>query len=103
MRTTLAPYEQETLVSYSRANNTMHIYTADATMMRKFDALEAYRKTREHKQEGRTIAAEYEADKALVTFRSKRKTVKPLSEEEKQARRERLRKNREATPEKRVN
>ena len=63
--------EMETVITYDRSGDMMNVYTAEPALMRKLKKLPAYRVVREHKQDGKTIAIDFEADKKLLTFRSK--------------------------------
>ena len=69
MALTLA--EQETVITYDRESDKMNIYTADPVLLRRLMKLDAYTLIREHKQGGVTIAADFEADKKLLTLREK--------------------------------
>lgn len=89
--------EQETTINYNREEKTVDVWTSDRTVMTKLDRLcetapENYKcidiaKTRD----GELISKRYTiADKSLLSFRSKKVKVS-LSEEQKQAKAERLR------------
>ena len=82
--------EQETVIKWDKSTNLLHIYTADPALMRRLDGLQSYTKTKEHRQGGKVIAAEYEAEKKLLTLRSKAPAV-TMSEKQRAAARERLR------------
>ena len=81
--------EQETIIRWDKSASLLHIYTADPALMRRLDGLQSYTKTKEHSQGGKVIAAEYEAEKKLLTLRSKAPASK-MSEEQRAAARERL-------------
>jgi adenosylmethionine-8-amino-7-oxononanoate aminotransferase len=70
--------EQETVITYDRAGDTMNIYTADPYLAERLKKKPAYKLVREHRQEGQVVAVDFEADKRLLTFRSERKTKKPI-------------------------
>ena len=89
MRLTLE--EQETVITYDRAGDTMNIYTADPYMIARLRKQEAYEVVREHRQGGEVIAVDFRADKKLLTLKSKRIV---LSEAEKARRAELLARNR---------
>ena len=86
----LTLYEQELHIMMNRAEDTMEIYTSDPVYMRKLSKLKAYRKTREHRNGGEVVAMEFVADKKLFTLRGKPVEAKPMTEEQKQAARERM-------------
>ena len=81
--------EQETIVVFDRASSMLHIYTADPALMRRLNGLQSYRLVREHQQGGKVIAAEYEAEKRLLTLRNKAFTSN-MSNEQRAAARQRL-------------
>ena len=83
--------EQETVITWDKSTSLLHIYTADPSLMRRLNGLKSYTKTKEHKQGGKVIAAEYEAEKKLLTLRNKPPGCN-MSKEQKEAARERLRK-----------
>jgi hypothetical protein len=89
--------EQETSINYNREKKTVDVWTSDRTVMTKLDRLcetapENYKcidiaKTKD----GELISKRYTiVDKSLLSFRSKKVKVN-LSEEQKQAKAERLR------------
>ena len=88
--------EQETVITFDRADRyKMNVYTADASLINRLDKYpESYKLLREFKSEGNVVAKYYEADRRLLTLRSKRATNN-MTEEQKQAARERLKKIRE--------
>lgn len=87
--------EQETVITWDNSTCMMQIYTADPALMRRLRGLQSYKLIREHRQgDGKVIAAVFEAEKRLLTLRSKRVKVE-LTEEQRKERRERLRKARE--------
>ena len=69
----------------------MNVYTADTFLMARLDKLPGiYKKVRVHKQDGVTIAADYQADKSMLTLRNKKRAPRRMSEKEKAALRERF-------------
>ena len=86
---TMTKEEQETIVVFDRASSMLHIYTADPALMRRLNGLQSYRLVREHQQGGKVIAAEYEAEKRLLTLRNKAFTSN-MSNEQRAAARQRL-------------
>ena len=84
----LTKYEMEVHVMWNRESDEAEIYTSDPSVMRKLSKLEAYHKTREHRNGGQIVALEFTCDKHLISFRSKRLTVE-LTDEERELRRER--------------
>ena len=73
--------EQETTISFSRAENKVDIWTNDRTMITKLDALcescpTMYISTRTGKnKDGETMDKSYKImDKSMISFRTKKKT-----------------------------
>jgi hypothetical protein len=93
MRLTLE--EQETVITYDRAGDTMNIYTADPYMIARLRKQEAYEVVREHRQGGEVVAVDFRADKKLLTLRNKR-PVSNMTEEQKAAASARLKEYRES-------
>ena len=83
--------EQETSITWDKSTSIMRIYTADPALMRRLNGLQSYKLIKEHRQGGKVTAAEYEAEKRLLTLRSKA-PASTMSEEQRAAARERLRK-----------
>lgn len=81
--------EQETVITFDRASDEMNVYTADPNLMARLDKLDAYKKWREHRFEGKVIAADYRADKKLLTLRTK-KLTRNMTDEQKKAASERM-------------
>lgn len=81
--------EQETVITFDKSSDLMNIYTADKGMMAKLDKLPAYERHNVYRSEGKIVAADYRADKRLITLRSKRKV---MTEEQKNAAKERFKK-----------
>ena len=91
--------EQETTISFSRAENKVDIWTNDRTMITKLDALcescpTMYISTRTGKnKDGETMDKSYKImDKSMISFRTKKKTFQ-LTEEQRAERAERLARN----------
>ena len=82
--------EQETVITWDRASNMMNVYTADPALIRRLRGLQSYRLVREHKQGGKVVACDFEAEKRLLTLRSKAFS-RNMSEEERKAAGERMR------------
>ena len=83
--------EQETVIQFDRNGTVCHVYTTDPTMMTKLDKV--HKRVKQDYVNGKPIAAYYEFDKRLLSFRSK-VMKKNLSDEEKKKAREQLAKNR---------
>ena len=83
--------EQETVIQFDRNGTVCHVYTTDPTMMTKLDKV--HKRVKQDYVNGKPIAAYYEVDKRLLSFRSK-VMKKNLSDEEKKKAREQLAKNR---------
>lgn len=83
--------EQETVIQFDRNGTACHVYTTDLTVMTKLD--KKYKRVKQDYVSGKPIAAYYEFDKRLLSFRSK-VMKKNLSDEEKKKARERLDRNR---------
>ena len=82
--------EQETVITWDNSTCMMQVYTADPALMRRLRGLQSYKLIREHRQgDGKVIAAVFEAEKRLLTLRSKAPTSN-MSEEQRAAARERL-------------
>ena len=61
--------EQETVIQFDRNGTVCHVYTTDLTVMAKLD--KKYKRVKQDYVNGKLIAAYYEFDKKLITFRSK--------------------------------
>lgn len=83
--------EQETVIQFDRNGTVCHVYTTDSTMMTKLDKI--HKRVRQDYINGKPIAAYYEFDKKLLSFRSKI-PKRTLTDEQKKAASERLRKGR---------
>lgn len=81
--------EQETVIQFDRNSDTCTVYTTDSTMMTKLDKI--HKRVKQNYANGKPIAAYYEFNKKLITFRSKRKTM-TMNEEQKKASAKRLKK-----------
>ena len=82
--------EQETIVRWDRSEDTMQVYTADPSLMKRLAGLPAYECIQQDRQGGEVVAMTFKAPKKLCTLRSK--SLK-LTEAEKAVRAERLRAN----------
>lgn len=78
--------EIETHVLYGR-DKTMTIYTSDPIEIRHLD--KKYSRSREIMDNGKVFAVEYVVDKALLTFRTKKRTS-TMTDEQRQKARERM-------------
>lgn len=83
--------EQETVIQFDRNGTVCHVYTTDLTVMTKLD--KKYKRVKQDYVNGKPIAAYYEFDKRLITFRAKRAT-RTISDEVRAKAREQLAKNR---------
>lgn len=83
--------EQETVITWDKSSCMMRVYTADPVLIRRLRGLQSYKLITEHRQGGEVIACEFEAEKRLLTLRSKLSKV-VLTEEQREERRERMRK-----------
>lgn len=84
--------EQETVITIDRETRRATIYTSDTRYINKLD--KRYERTREHINNGKIAAVEYEVDEKLISFRSG--IVKQnLTEEQRQKIAVRLKKGRE--------
>ena len=84
--------EQETVITIDRETRRATIYTSDTRYINKLD--KRYKRTREHINNGKIAAVEYEVDEKLISFRSG--IVKQnLTEEQRQKIAARLKKGRE--------
>lgn len=89
-------FEQETVIQFSRDSKEARIWTSDTTMMTKLDNIcaesSAYRVLSIGRIDDEVVNKEYVTDKALISLRKNRNKTRELSEEEKTALVERLRK-----------
>lgn len=83
--------EQETVIQFDRNGTVCHVYTTDSTMMTKLD--KKYKRIKQDYANGKPVAAYYEFDKKLLSFRSKI-PKRTLTDEQKKAVSERLKKGR---------
>ena len=83
--------EQETVIQFDRNGTDCHVYTTDSTMMTKLD--KKYKRIKQDYANGKPVAAYYEFDKKLLSFRSKI-PKRTLTDEQKKAVSERLKKGR---------
>lgn len=81
--------EQETIIRWDRAEKEMQVYTSDAYLLQRLKKYPDYKLISEDKQEGQTIAATFKADKSLCTLRKSKPKGRAMSEEEKEALRQR--------------
>ena len=86
---TLPMQEQETIICFDRSTDTMTVYTANPNEIARLEKLPAYKKIKEDKNGGKVIAATFEADKHLLTLRSKR-LKRNLTDEQRTAISERM-------------
>ena len=82
----LTKYEQETIVNYNAGESTATVYTADKSVMRKFDSLvnefpEVYKLIDES-----SYSKTYEMPKSFISYRKPRR----ISEEQRERARERM-------------
>ena len=66
--------EQETVIQFDRNGKACHVYTTDTTMMTKLDKI--HKCVKHDFADGKPIAAYYEFDKKLLSFRKQRMTGK---------------------------
>ena len=85
--------EQETVVQFDRTSDNMSIYTSDRRYITKLDKI--YKRSREFKYNGKVEAVEYIVPVRLLTFRKATKK-KPINEELRKERSERLKAMRKA-------
>lgn len=84
--------EQETVITIDRETRRATIYTSDTRYINRLD--KRYERTREHINNGKIAAVEYDVDEKLISFRSG--IVKQnLTEEQRQKIAARLKKGRE--------
>ena len=87
----LSSEEQETVISWDRADRTARIYTTDRRYIGKLDKL--YERKQIHRNADGITAVEYEVPEKLISFRSG-VTSRVWSEEERRAASERMKKRR---------
>jgi hypothetical protein len=68
--------EQETVIQFDRNGTVCHVYTTDLTVMTKLDKI--HKRVKQDYVNGKPVAAYYEFDKKLITFRSGRKKMSDL-------------------------
>lgn len=94
--------EQETTINYSRRDDMCEIYTSDSTTMTKLDKLVEngdYKLIDTQYLDGVLVSKTYECSKKLISFRAKQ-SKREMTEEQKKASAERMKKAREKTNEK---
>lgn len=74
--------EQETVIQFDRNGAVCHVYTTDSTAMTKLDKI--HKRVKQDYVNGKPIAAYYEFDKKLITFRTKKVSRKPLTDKQKE-------------------
>lgn len=87
----LSSEEQETVISWDRADRTARIYTSDRRYIGKLDKL--YERKQIHRNADGITAVEYEVPEKLISFRSG-VTSRVWTEEERRAASERMKKRR---------
>ena len=75
--------EQETVIQFDRNGTVCHVYTTDLTVMTKLDKI--HKRVKQDYVNGKPIAAYYEFDKKLLSFRSKRVSRNYTEDERKKA------------------
>lgn len=83
--------EQETVIQFDRSGTVCHVYTTDSTVMTKLDKI--HKRVKQDYVGGKPIAAYYEFDKKLLSFKKKR-VKQNLTDEQRKQIRERLTKSR---------
>jgi hypothetical protein len=88
--------EQETHISYGKMDGVAKIYTSDLSEMIRFDNLvkknpDQWKFIEQTMHEGDIVGKFYECPKEFVSYRSKKKAARELTEEQREALRERLR------------
>ena len=87
--------EQETIITWDKTSSKVNVYTADPALIKRLKGLQSYKLVKEYKQEGKVVAYDFEAEKKLITLRSKA-PVSHMTDEQKKAASERLREYRQA-------
>ena len=82
--------EQETVITWDKSTSMMNVYTADQALIKRLKGLQSYRLVREHRQGGKVVACDFEAEKRLLTLRSK-PVARNMTEEQRKAAGERMR------------
>lgn len=83
--------EQETVIQFDRNGTVCHVYTTDSTVMTKLDKI--HKRVKQDYVGGKPIAAYYEFDKKLLSFKKKR-IKQNLTDEQRKQIGERLTKSR---------
>jgi hypothetical protein len=82
--------EMETVITMSRTEKNATVYSSDINMRKRLNRLYGDKLKRTFTQDGEVIAEEYEIDKRMISFRSKLAEPKPLTDEERERRREQM-------------
>lgn len=85
--------EQETTVTMMRDEDYATVYTSDTLMMHKFEKFPQRKIDKTYSVDGKIVGVSYKIPKKLISFRSKL-ISRTMSEEQRQAAAERLRKAR---------
>jgi hypothetical protein len=80
--------EQETHISLDRYTNKAIIYTTDTKMRNRLKKLYPDKLTKTYTQDGFAIGEEYIIDPRMISFRSKLPDPRPLTDEERERRRQ---------------
>jgi hypothetical protein len=86
--------EMETLISWNRADNSAVVYCSDVNTLKRLNRLYGDKVTRTYTQDDKIIAQEFQIDRRLISFRSKLAEPKPLTDEERERRREQMKRMR---------
>jgi hypothetical protein len=90
MPSSLTAAERETVIIFNDLDDVAHVATHQRTVLTKLRRNPAAREIRDMTH-GPTAGAEFELPKALISFRTGRRTGRPLTEDERQALAARLR------------
>lgn len=77
-------HEQETVIRFNKEEQMMEIYTAYPVLMRKLSNSDEYTKVREDRADGKVVAMYFQADKKLLTLRTKKVAKREMTLEEKE-------------------
>lgn len=72
--------EQETVIQFDRNGTVCHVYTTDSTVMTKLDKI--HKRVKQDYVNGKPIAAYYEFDKKLLSFKKREQSKTSLTSNE---------------------
>jgi hypothetical protein len=89
----LLPEERETIISWCDDDDMIFVHSTQRRMMTKLRKNPSFKLQDEHRIDGRVVGIDGHVPLGFVTIRSKKKSRKPLTVQEKENFRERMKKN----------